>query len=93
MFIICTDDGNETESLLENGDKGKKHATFGPSTKLEDGGNIEDSVDSTENPTVDPDKIITIIPDVDFRDFPKTEEDCMKMRRANMKKMLSLPPI
>ena len=81
------DDGNETESLLASV-TGQKHTSFGPNTKLEDGSEV-----GSEKIPGEEDKIMTIIPDVDFRLFPKTEEDCMKMRRANMKKMLSLPPL
>jgi hypothetical protein len=39
------------------------------------------------------DKLMTIIPDKDFRSFHKTEEEQMKKRRANMLKMLALPPL
>ncbi len=67
-------------------------ASFGPTTEMNFSTNQPAIMVSNEEGFVS-DKLMTIIPDKDFRSFHKTEEEQMKKRRANMLKMLALPPL
>lgn len=50
-------------------------------------GQTGESIDDDNN------GIATIIPQKNFRDFPKTEEEIMTMRRENFFTIMTLPPL